>query len=198
MIRAILLDTEARDAAYFEVPEFGRLQEPLVRYVQLLRTFRLTSSTGRFFLSGLEIEYLAKQHTLSAPSVFNFFRPDHQPNNVAGRAGLQAPEFQILTADTITNNANLVLHTMFSGEPVLKASDDPANYFLDVTEELLLAQDDLDGLMDRLDLLLTYSRLSPESRQIILAAIEQLDDPTDRVAAAVFFLMNAPEYAVAN
>jgi len=198
MIRAILLDPEARDANNFDIPEYGRLQEPLVRYLQQLRTFRLTSSTGRYFLSGFEIEYLTKQHALSAPSVFNFFRPDHRPNNVAGQAGLQAPEFQILTADTVTNNANLVLYTMYGDEPVFKLPDDMANYFLDVTEELLLAENDPEGLMDRLDLLLTYGRLTIDSRQIIVAAIEQLPEPTDRVSTAVFLLMNAPEYAVAN
>ena len=198
VIRAILLDAEARDADLLDVAEYGRMQEPLVRYLQLLRTFSLTSSTGRYFLGGFEVEYLNRQHPLSAPSVFNFFRPDHQPNNVAGRAGLQAPEFQILTADTLTNNANLVLYTMYADEPVFKLPDDPANYFLDVTEELLLAEDDPEGLMDRLDLLLTYGHLSLQSRQIILTAIEQLPQPTDRVATAIFLMMNAPEYAVAN
>ncbi len=53
VVAAILLDSEARDAAGLSSPSFGRLREPMVRFVQWGRTFGLRSARGSWKLGDL-------------------------------------------------------------------------------------------------------------------------------------------------
>ncbi len=102
VVRAILLDPEAVSPA--DRPPFGQVREPLLRHIAFLRAFRAWSESGSFLELGYRFEEELLQHPLSAPSVFNFFAPDHQPK------GLEwvAPELQITTTSTIVNMANLI------------------------------------------------------------------------------------------
>jgi len=105
VIRAILLDPAARDTP--TDPTFGHLQEPFVRHVKLARTFNASTPSGIFFNGGAFADFFVRQHAGSAPSVFNFFLPDHRPNDLPAEADLVAPEFEITTTSTILGMANL-------------------------------------------------------------------------------------------
>ena len=104
VIRAILLDPEARP----EKRLGGRVQEPILRHVALLRAFRAWSEREVFLELGYRFEEELLQHPLSAPSVFNFYSPDHQPKGELSRQGMVAPELQITTSATIVSAANLL------------------------------------------------------------------------------------------
>jgi len=85
VIRAILLDIEARDG-YASVPNFGKLREPLMRWTHLWRAFNVQrgneSLPHEFNHIAPYIEEAGRifgQSVLSAPSVFNFFHPDYAP-----------------------------------------------------------------------------------------------------------------------
>ena len=105
VVRTILLDPEARRTP--TDPTFGHLQEPFVRHVKLARTFNASTPSGIFFNGGAFADFFVRQHVGSAPSVFNFFLPDHRPNDLPPEADLVAPEFEITTTSTILGMANL-------------------------------------------------------------------------------------------
>ena len=67
---------------------------------------------------------------------------------------------------------------------------------LDLSDELALASN-VDALLDRLDLLLTYGTLSDESRETIRIAVEGVDASV-RVLLALNLIMTSPDYAVVD
>ncbi len=48
VVKAILLDTEARDPAMMDQPAWGRLREPVLRVVNFARAFNAASSSGHY------------------------------------------------------------------------------------------------------------------------------------------------------
>ena len=206
VVRAILLDPEAR-----EDPgdvRGGRLREPFLRFVALMRAFRASSSSGEFLINGAAIGFLVDQTPLASPSVFNFFQPDFAPNGPVADAGLVAPEFQITTDASVTWMANIItalsleeasvtFDTAFFRPGSLDQAD--AQIRLDLGEELAHAGD-IDALLDHLDLKLTYGTLSSRTRDAIrtFLATPGLDDPNLRSRLAMHLILMSPDYAVAR
>ena len=133
------------------------------------------------------------QRPLSSPTVFNFFLPDHQPTGPITDAGLYAPEFQIITAVTAIASADELENQIVRG--MNSAENEFYEVRLDLTDEIALAPD-VSALIDRLDLMLTYGNMSGRMRQILIQALEQIADPTDRARLAVYLIAISPEYAV--
>ncbi len=134
-----------------------------------------------------------RQRPLSSPTVFNFFLPDHQPPGPIADAGLVAPEFQIITAVTAISSAN-ALRDQVDGT-MNSADDETREVRLDLADEIALAAD-AHALLDRLDLLLMHGSMSGPMRQVLLHALEQLDDPEQRVRMAISLIAISPEYCV--
>ena len=106
VIKAILLDPEA--AAPGDIAVAGRLREPLVRYIAMVRQLNPSAEDGRFFNNGYLQQFLLRQHPLSSPSVFNFFLPSYVPIGILDDAGLVGPEFQITDSPSIVSITNLI------------------------------------------------------------------------------------------
>ncbi len=109
VVRAILLDPEARDFASTEDLEHGQLREPYTRYVSVARALGVAPSDptdgGRYRgFQGIDADFL--QRPLSAPSVFNFYQISYAPPGQITDAGLVAPEFQILNSVTSITGPN--------------------------------------------------------------------------------------------
>ncbi|MEM7355126.1 MAG: DUF1800 family protein, partial [Acidobacteriota bacterium] len=203
VFRAILLDPEARDTSRIDDPTFGKVREPIVRWVQLGRAFHATSDSGQFrHFGGGAIEGEADhgelvpfgQYPYFAPSVFNFFLPTYQPNGPAGNAGLVAPEMEIVHSYTAIATTNLFNRAIV--EEFYITDTEEADVWLDLQGEVDLAESDPVALIDRLDLLLTYGTLSAATRQIVLDAILPLDDALQQVFLALYLVTISPEYAV--
>ena len=198
VIRAILLDPEARDASYLDDPESGMLREPYIRYVHLCRAFNASTDSGSFRNLGTDAGTAMGQTPMRAPSVFNFFLPDHQPLGPIADAGLVAPEFQITTATTTVATINY-WNTALNEELMEFEEDffnDSAN--LDLSDEIALAGDSK-ALIDRLDLILTRGSLSPAARAIITDAVNEARSQTsaeERVKFAIYLFLNSPDFAV--
>lgn len=193
VLKAVLLDPEARNPAQLADPNWGKLREPLVRFGHWMRAFNASSSTGYYRIWNLEDPVSSiGQNPLRAPSVFNWFRPGYAPPGEILRRGLVAPEFQITHETTTTGYANFVTHTVERGhgwnESAIKA-----NY----AAELALANNPA-ALMDRLNLMLTAGRMSTSTRQTILQAVSAMptSNASARVHTAVALTMLSPEYIV--
>ena len=210
--RAVLLDDEARGPLGLVDVSFGKLREPMLRFVQWARTFGVTSTAGSWklgnFGGGLG------QGPLRAPSVFNFFRPGYVPPNTAmATSGQVAPEFQIVSEQQVMdylgamfapirngfNIASAHLPQTVTGNSTNQTNDIKANYATEIAQA-----HDAPALLDRLDVLLTGGQLRASTRQLILTALATPVVSTtssdsaklNRIAAAIFLIMASPDYLV--
>ena len=193
VIKAILLDPEAW---YPPNPErSGKLREPVLRMTALARQFNAQSADGLFFNNGYRLQYYSNQHPFSAPSVFNFFSPDHSPAGELARNGLVAPEMQITTANTIVGMSNMLFLGAFVDGDLFSQADTYSKTYLDISDYVELA-DDIDALIDRLDLVMTCGRLDDPTREAIRRNVELIGDPVQRVRTAIHLFAISPAYAV--
>ncbi|MEM1181376.1 MAG: DUF1800 domain-containing protein [Acidobacteriota bacterium] len=202
VLRAVLLDPEARDPSRIDDPTFGKVREPIIRWIQLGRAFRATSASGQFrhyggpvFLGEEDNGELTPmaQYPYFAPSVFNFFSPTPQPAGALSDAGLVAPELEIIHSFTAMSTINHFDRAIRGG---FYLSDDGAEVSLDLSDEVDLAAVDPVALVDRIDLLLTYGTLSEATRQILFDAILPLSGAAEQVQMALYLVSLCPEYAV--
>lgn len=193
VIKAVLLDSEARSAPQAGQTTRGKLREPIQRFVQWARSFAMSSPTGLWNIGNLS-DPAARlgQSPLRSPSVFNFYRPGYvPPNSALGSAGITAPEFQITNETTVVAWANFA--QTFVANP-------PGEAITDYSAELPLATD-APALVRRIALLLAADALSTDTLTRIGNAVASIGAATDagkrnRVMAAIHLVLCAPEYLV--
>jgi len=193
VLRAVLLDDEARRAPQAGETTRGRLREPVQRFIQWARSFGLASPTGLWNVGNLsDPANRLGQSPLRSPSVFNFFRPGYvPPNSALGALGITAPEFQITNESTVVGYANFAQNFVANGVGETRP---------DYSAELALATDAA-ALVNRVALLLAASGLSAETLNTISTAVATISAASDagklnRVRAAVHLVLCAPEYLV--
>ena len=206
VIRAILLDPEARDCYYINDPWQGMLREPLVRYTQLCRAFNARNEDG-LYRNRMDDFYRATfQRPLASPSVFNFFQPDYQPIGPVADNNLVGPEFQITNSVSITGYANLLHYWLVFNKEVMEfrsiAGEDKTDerrIYLDLEEEINMAENgQLAQVIERFNLVLAHGQLSETNRQLILNTVTAMEteDPEDQLRLALFFIMVSPDYLI--
>ena len=193
VVRAVLLDPEA-GAAPDSAGTFGKLREPVVRYASILRQFGAKSDDNLIANAGFFFQSITRQHPLSSPSVFNFFLPSHSPAGEIADAELVAPEFEITTSSTIVGISNIVDYIVLGGF-VTDTPEPFAPVSLTLDDYVSLAAN-VEALVDRLDILLTAGTLDPQTRQVITAALADIDDVNFRLSTALFMFLISPDYAV--
>jgi uncharacterized protein (DUF1800 family) len=169
VFKAILTDSEALDTAGVTNPNFGKLREPVLRFVQLARTFGARSNSGNWQVGNLSDPATSLgQSPLRSPSVFNFFRPGYfPPNTEIANRGLLAPEFQLVNETSVAGYVNFLERAITGGRAPV------ADIVLDFSAEIAIAQD-APALLDRLDLLLTGRQLSQSVRDTVRSAMEDV------------------------
>lgn len=120
VMKAILLDPEARNPAKVSDPTFGRIREPIQRFAQILRVFNaktgvLSDDFGIPTWEGYRRKGLG-QSPLHAHTVFNFYYPDHKPAGTElFRRNLVSPEMQITTPASIGDIDDFMWTTLIFG-----------------------------------------------------------------------------------
>jgi len=193
VIRAVLLDDEARGDAGLSGATFGKLREPMLRFIQWARVFKVGSVSGTWLLGDLsDAATRLGQSPLRSSSVFNYFRPGYVPPNTAIAAqSLVAPELQITHETSVAGYLNSMQAAVGGGIPDLQP---------DYSAELALV-DDVTALVDRIDRLLTANQLSSATKTTIRDALTSISAATaagrnNRVWAAVLLVLASPEYLV--
>jgi uncharacterized protein (DUF1800 family) len=127
---AVLLDDEARGAASLNNVEFGKVREPIVRFVQWGRSFNLKSLQNSWKIGELGSTSYGLGHSpLRAPSVFNFFRPGYvPPGTELAMRGATAPEMQIVNETTVGGYLNFMTDTMRNGMRVSQPGSISTNF----------------------------------------------------------------------
>jgi uncharacterized protein (DUF1800 family) len=191
VIRAILLDTEARRIP--TAPGAGKLREPLQRFIQWGRTFGVTSPTGAWNVGDVSNPATRLgQSPLRSPSVFNFFRPGYvPPGSDLGLNAVTAPEFQLCNETTVAGFLNFMQTALQNGVGEVKA-----NY----TAEIALATDAA-ALVNDIALRLAGGTLSSATTTAISTAVASIAATTDagklnRVLASILLVMASPEYQI--
>lgn len=194
VVRAILLDSEARSPVLVASPGHGKLKEPLLRATAFLRAFSARSDSGRF---NIDAYPALLQASLRAPTVFNFFQPDFARPGVLASAGLYAPEYQILTDTTAITMANFYDFYINNPRPALPSAENREAVYLQLYDFLSMARSP-QALVDRLNLTLAAGTLSQTATDIIVGALNALPaeaDDAQRVRLAIYLVVNAPEGA---
>jgi uncharacterized protein (DUF1800 family) len=210
---AILLDEEARSDQTLAAPNFGKLREPVVRFVQWGRSFGFNSASGgwKMFETSNPATSLG-QSPLRSPSVFNFFRPGFVPPSTAlAISKSPAPEFQLVNETSVggyLNHMQTVLEVgIFVASPPGAPNPFTGPYVQDITasfsEELAIVSD-ANGLIDRLNLVMCAGRLSAATRTIMINALKATPltaassnaEKLNRVRGAVLMVLGCAEYLI--
>ncbi len=191
VVRAILLDDEAKNGHRLAPSTFGKLREPLLKQTALWRAFHARAEVGGYNYTNPEINLA--QAALRAETVFNFYRPDHLPQGELAAQGLVAPEFEIVTHTTITTQTNQLYTTV--DRHIGAGGTTPSQILLDFSRETSLANDP-SALLDRLDVLMLGGTMSAELRTLLTAHMLLESDMRARAADAVYLIVSSPEFAV--
>jgi uncharacterized protein (DUF1800 family) len=194
VVRAILLDNEARDeVAAASSTKSGKLREPVLRFTGWARAFGATSPSDKWPIGSTASSTNRLGQSIGrSPSVFNFFRPGYvPPGSQIATQNLVAPEFQITNEISVISYINYIQVTMRDGW-----GDFKGNY----TEYVAKAADS-QALLDMINLRVAANQVSAATIAQIKTAVDSLASvtPTDlqnRVNVATVLIMASPEYLI--
>jgi uncharacterized protein (DUF1800 family) len=194
VVKALLLDTEARDATVAAGATFGKQKEPVIRFASFLRAFAARSPSGRNAIHYLDSpdDGLAQSPLLS-PSVFNFYSPNFRPAGPAGALGLVAPEFQITTETSVAGATNFF--TGLADRGTWGSGDTKLTLDYATLQAIAL---DPPRLADHLGMLFMAGGMSPGLRDSIVRAVTALpaSSTRNRVEAALMILSASPDFVI--
>ena len=200
VVKAILLDTEARSYEKTEETTFGKMREPYMTLMNMAKTFNAQSSSGDYEQATYFYD-LYLQEPFQSPSVFNFYLPNYRPPGEITSLGKFAPEFQILTAVTAVETQNNLYRSIeyqigrWGG-----AANSTQALTFNFSEELPLANNP-DALIRLLSRKLIGGVLKPRSFQIIRETLVKmpLTGTTwqkDRVDMAAYLIGASAEFNI--
>ncbi|MEP6646870.1 MAG: DUF1800 domain-containing protein [Saprospiraceae bacterium] len=198
VIKAILLDPEARTCQALENPNFGKLKEPFLRYTQFTKAVPMEQFYGRYWNIAYGFYQATGQIPLGSRTVFNFYLPDFQPLGPITDNGLVGPEFQIHNSRTSVEYINQVNNWAVYGYVMddWEANNPYTTFNIDELKDLAR---DPEALVNRLDIVFTHGSLSQYTRDLIKEAITPFIDGDyrqDRVRLAMYLMMISPDYNV--
>ncbi len=222
VITAILMDEEARNCDELQSADNGHLREPILRLTKLAKSFDLNCikdtlillpsgeykeekvpcQKARYWHNGITDGRQLRQTPVGAPSVFNFYLPDHSPVGGISQAGLVAPEFKIHDATTSINYINQV-HGAAFWDFFLFPFDRDLNEDMGVSTIDFVVLTEVakshEELLNYLDVQLTHGQLSESTRTNLRDFLDNMpnwinDDYKARVI--LFMIMISPDFAI--
>lgn len=197
-IAAVLFDAEARPDAAEDSATFGKIREPVLRFLQWARAFNVDASSPELspILYDTSSANALAQHPYRSRSVFNFYRPGYiAPGTDSGAQGMTVPELQIVNASSTPGYVNFMTYFVFrsargnesrdfvrdafAGSSLGEDAENRARqvFVPSYSDELALAEDP-DALIEHLNDLLAHGALGEET---LNAMAELLNDiPLER------------------
>ncbi|WP_235513643.1 MULTISPECIES: DUF1800 domain-containing protein [unclassified Sphingomonas] len=194
VIRAVLLDTEARDdAAALASASAGRLRDPVQRLTNWARAFGVTSPSDAWAIGDTTSTTLRLGQSIGrASSVFGFMRPGYAPPGTAmAQAGMTAPEFQVASEQTNIAYVNYMQSLVGGGTGDVKADYAP----------MMALASDSQKLVDEVNLILAAGQLRASTVTAIRAAVDSIpltanNATLNRTGVAILLTLAAPDYLV--
>jgi uncharacterized protein (DUF1800 family) len=199
VIKAVLLDYEARTTELLGNQGYGKVREPLhAMRRQIIRAFHPSSTINSppfgniWKIASTDANF--NQTVYRSPTVFNFFEPDYQANGAAALAGLYAPEMQIITETTSIGAANYIYTGVTSGWAGPNGNDVKLN----LTTEQNLASN-ATNLVESLNQLLMAGQMSAAMKTTIVNQVNAMANTTatdrlNRAKSAVFLVASSPQF----
>lgn len=208
VVRAILLDAEARAPRNPVLSSFGKLKEPVLLISNLLRA--LGATTDGVYLRAPATAM--GQNVYNAPTVFNYYQQDF----VVPGTNLSGPPFQIFDATSYFARTNFIYNLVYSGTcdtgviapSVCGPAPDPTVYGSTGTKinwQSLKGQAlDPANLVDVVSMKLLNAPLPKAQRARVMNAVAAVPLGTpythlqllDRVRMAVYLIAISPQYQV--
>ena len=168
VVKAVLLDGEARETEYSSDGNYGKPKEPLLALTQFLRAFDVkpldgwksrTNATMNGVYQFFYLENIIGQSPLRSETVFNFFASDFVPADSHFISNsMVAPEFQIQSDTVLIKFHNLIRSSLNTNEKnailenntTLKdfasgRNHSKHNYYINIDSELQIFEYALDG-----------------------------------------------------
>jgi uncharacterized protein (DUF1800 family) len=182
IVTAILTDPEARagdDAGAAPNPNFGHLREPVLFMANILRGLNATLGASSVINNystelGEDVFYPA--------TVFSYFSPLYTLEN-----GEPAPEFQIYSAQTAADRADIV-NTILYG-----ALDKSTT--IDLTP-FLPAGSDISSMVDYISYAFLHHAMSSDLREAAIGAAAAATTAKAQAQAALYVVLTASEYQI--
>jgi uncharacterized protein (DUF1800 family) len=178
VVKAILLDPEARAGDNSSVATDGIVQDPVYQELAAMTLLGITA----FDDQPIGVPLLFKEPWWNSPSVFSYF----SPNYLAPGTTLNSPEFQILDTVTVVQRSQLIwgmINATFSPIPP------PSTQLYDTYPNLT-------SMMDALNHLLFHGAMPQSTHDSIVAYCSTISDPTLKLQSAVFLALNSDNYNV--
>lgn len=193
VVRAILLDEEARRPVGTQAATFGKLKEPVIRAMALARVFGMKQVPDLLWWDWSDFYNESRQAPTSSPSVFNFYRPEYRAPGLPTQNNLATPVFQITDSYSSISFPNRLWHMLEEGFNLW----DTYRFPLNLERETALAAAP-ERLMDHMNLLFCAGQMQASTRALILNALAQIpaDQPAARVRVAAYLALICPEGAV--
>ena len=202
VIKAILMDDEARSCNGLDIVNEGKLKEPLLRYTHYVRSSPFENPLDLYWNPGFNFFDATEQIALAAPTVFNFYLPDHTPVGELTQQNITAPEFALHNTRTSVAYINQVNQWAVWGAPWWSWEDEIGIETIRINfdgfpVELVEPED----IIDYFDLLYTGGQLTDETRNNIREQITPLYwDPEEdwmyRIMLAHYLLLISPDFVI--
>jgi hypothetical protein len=182
VISAILTDPEARagdDPGAAPNLNFGHLREPILFMANLLRGLNATLGPS----SAID-KYAANlgEELFNPPSVFSYFSPLYRLED-----GERAPEFQIYSAQTAADRADVV-NTILYG-----ALDKSTT--IDLTP-FLPSGGNVGSMVDYIDYVFLHQAMSNDLREAAISAAGAATGAKAQAQAALYVVLTSSEYQI--
>eukprot|EP00746_Dinoflagellata_sp_MGD_P086016 gnl/MRDRNA2_/MRDRNA2_34029_c0_seq1.p1 gnl/MRDRNA2_/MRDRNA2_34029_c0~~gnl/MRDRNA2_/MRDRNA2_34029_c0_seq1.p1 ORF type:complete len:1786 (-),score=331.31 gnl/MRDRNA2_/MRDRNA2_34029_c0_seq1:135-5372(-) len=189
-LAAILLNPEARQIDHTNKNN-GRLREPLIKLVHVLRSMEYKDEKGRAVIMKNLLNDIG-QWPYQPESVFNFYLPDYQPDSFAAK-GLYAPEFQIFTPPAAMGFLNGMFSLISRG---LNAHQGGFGLNRRGSDGKLTLKESntVNETLTELDLLLTGGRLKSSMGLVVKTYEEAKAKNADGLKAAQKIILMSPEF----
>ena len=194
VVKAILLDPEARQGTASMSDVSGKLKEPLLRLLQLWRAYDAAAPIGIYALSDADVIF--GQGPQLSPTVFNFFSPAYAPPGEIGDRGLVAPEMQLASEHLNTSVTNY-FYTQILIRNSSKTALGARIVRINIAPETAVAGNP-DALVALIADKLLGGNITPtlaaEARAAALRVVAS--KPATRAAEALYLVATSPEFAV--
>ncbi len=214
IIKAILLDPEARSVEDQYNPTSGMKRSPFVSAIQFARSIDINSPlktsnnqpTDLYLNNSFDLNEDFGQTVLGSPTVFNFYPSDFSPIGPLNDLNLVAPEFKLLNSSKAISGINKI-HGWTIWEAIFWDWEDDkilptTNSTLNKTNLLQYAHD-TELLMNEIDKLLTYGQLSDQSKKYIRTALNGVRQNTfgnnwrnERLKLALFLITISSDFVI--
>ncbi len=209
VVKAVLLDPEARDDTVGVSQTFGKIREPVIRLANWARAFKASSNSGNWIIPTTSSPTSLYQTVLTAPSVFNFWTPGYSPpGTIINGLNLVAPEYQTLDEVSVAGYLNTMFSVLTSGFGSPPAGSTILDVQANYVAEIALAGNAVD-LVARVNLLLMYGQMPAWLQTTIVNAVNAIALPnvsppsallttalTQRVQTAIYLTFASLEYLV--